>query len=81
MSGDETLQDLHDESDSELEDEEEPILSVNIDPSKLTPLSPEVISKQVSTSGRAMRLVCSFAFSRLPSTWVSTRRVTCRLGV
>jgi len=81
MSGDETLQDLHDESDSELEDEEEPILSINIDPSKLTPLSPEVISKQVSTPNCVMRLVYSYAFFRLPLTWVSTRSVTCRLGV
>lgn len=49
MSGDETLQ-KHEESDSEEEEEaEEPevVPSVEIDPSKLTPLSPEVISKQV----------------------------------
>lgn len=47
MSGDETLQ-KHEESDSEEEEEaEEVVPSVEIDPSKLTPLSPEVISKQV----------------------------------
>lgn len=49
MSGDETRQKTHDESDSESEDEEalDNIPKVEIDPSKLTPLSPEVISKQV----------------------------------
>lgn len=50
MPGDETRQKTHDESDSESEDEDaiaETIAPVDIDPSKLTPLSPEVISKQV----------------------------------
>lgn len=49
MPGDETRQKTHDESDSESEDEDvvEAIAPVEIDPSKLTPLSPEVISKQV----------------------------------
>lgn len=48
MSGDETLQKTHEESDSEEEEEvEEVVPSIEIDPSKLTPLSPEVISKQV----------------------------------
>ena len=49
MPGDETKQKNHDESDSESEDEEvqEVFPSIDIDPSKLTPLSPEVISKQV----------------------------------
>lgn len=47
MSGDETLQKKHEESDSEEEEEAEVVPSVEIDPSKLTPLSPEVISKQV----------------------------------
>ena len=57
MPGDETKQKNHDESDSESEDEEvqEVFPSIDIDPSKLTPLSPEVISKQVgihnNTSG------------------------------
>lgn len=49
MSGDETLQ-KHEESDSEEEEEEDVVAAipkVEIDPSKLTPLSPEVISKQV----------------------------------
>ena len=51
MPGDETRQKTHDESDSESEDEDagapEAVAQVDIDPSKLTPLSPEVISKQV----------------------------------
>lgn len=48
MPGDETLN-KSDESASESEEEEEidHIPKVEVDPSKLTPLSPEVISKQV----------------------------------
>jgi hypothetical protein len=38
----------HDESDSEEEEEVEVAPKVDIDVTKLTPLSPEVISKQVS---------------------------------
>ena len=38
----------HDESDSEEEEEVEVVPNIDIDVSKLTPLSPEVISKQVS---------------------------------
>lgn len=52
MGGDETLQKHHDDSESSGEDEDvadEIIPKVEIDPSKLTPLSPEVISKQVSS--------------------------------
>ena len=48
----ETRQKPHDDSESEAEEEEEEetkIKTVEIDPSTLTPLSPEVISKQVST--------------------------------
>lgn len=50
MPGDETLQKHHDESESESEDEEvvENIPKIEVDVTKLTPLSPEVISKQVS---------------------------------
>lgn len=45
----ETRQKQHDDSDSEEEEEEEEkIPTVDIDPSTLTPLSPEVISKQVT---------------------------------
>ena len=49
MPGDETRQKSHDGSDSESEDEEvaDTLPKIDIDPSKLTPLSPEVISKQV----------------------------------
>jgi translation initiation factor 2 subunit 3 len=41
---------VHDESDSEGEEEDvkDAIPNIDIDASKLTPLSPEVISKQVS---------------------------------
>ena len=49
MPGDETLKKTHDESGSESEEEEivEAVPKIEIDPSTLTPLSPEVISKQV----------------------------------
>jgi translation initiation factor 2 subunit 3 len=50
MAGDETLQKEHEDSGSEDEDEEDVIPKVEIDPSTLTPLSPEVISKQVRLS-------------------------------
>lgn len=45
----ETRQKPYDDSDSEEEEEEEEekIQTVEVDPSTLTPLSPEVISKQV----------------------------------
>lgn len=48
MPGDETQQHHSDESDSEVEEEEE-IPQIEIDVTKLTALSPEVISKQVSS--------------------------------
>lgn len=72
MPGDETLQ-KHDGSDSEGEesDEEEAIPQVEIDPSKLTPLSPEVISKQVSRTRVAHEWLCSLG-KRLPLIWVGT---------
>lgn len=50
MPGDETLQKLEEDSDSEEEkdvEEVEAVPKVEIDVTKLTPLSPEVISKQV----------------------------------
>jgi translation initiation factor 2 subunit 3 len=51
MAGDETLQKEHEDSGSEEEEDVAEIIpKVEIDPSKLTPLSPEVISKQVSQS-------------------------------
>ena len=46
MPGDETRQHHSDESDSEVEEEEE-IPFIEVDITKLTALSPEVISKQV----------------------------------
>ena len=51
MSGDETRQKPEDASDSEEEDEPiaDAIPEVDVDVTKLTPLSPEVISKQVSS--------------------------------
>ena len=65
MPGDETRQKNHEESDSESEDEEvqEVFPAIDIDPSKLTPLSPEVISKQVgihiSASGYTDSRTCT----------------------
>lgn len=48
MSDEETHQKRHDESDSEDSDDEvEDVPKIDVDPSTLTPLSPEVISKQV----------------------------------
>ncbi|KAI0759105.1 initiation factor eIF2 gamma, C terminal-domain-containing protein [Fomes fomentarius] len=49
-TGDETISKTHDESDSEEESDVQPIVKVDIDSSKLTPLSPEVISKQATTT-------------------------------
>jgi translation initiation factor 2 subunit 3 len=49
MPIDENLRKSHEESDSEEDEELETVPQVDIDVSKLTPLSPEVISKQVST--------------------------------
>ncbi|KAH0834185.1 hypothetical protein J3R83DRAFT_11497 [Lanmaoa asiatica] len=47
MSDEETLQKRHDESDSEDSDDDvEDVPKIDVDPSTLTPLSPEVISKQ-----------------------------------
>ncbi|KAG1869042.1 hypothetical protein DFJ58DRAFT_857442 [Suillus subalutaceus] len=50
MSDEETLQKHHEESDSEEEEEEQldDVPKIDIDISKLTPLSPEVISKQAT---------------------------------
>lgn len=48
MPGDETLQNRPTGDESESEDEDEAVIPhVDIDITKLTPLSPEVISKQV----------------------------------
>jgi hypothetical protein len=55
MPGDETRQHHSDESDSEVEEEEE-IPHIEVDVTKLTALSPEVISKQV----RSLQIFCGF---------------------
>ena len=55
MPGDETQEQHSDEFDSEVEEEEE-ISLVEVDATKLTALSPEVISKQV----RLLRVVRGF---------------------
>ena len=48
MPGDEKFKKFDSESESESDDEEIDVIpNVEVDPSKLTPLSPEVISKQV----------------------------------
>ena len=49
MPTDDKSRNHHDESDSEEEEEVEIVPKVDIDVTKLTPLSPEVISKQVSS--------------------------------
>lgn len=49
MPGDEKLRKDHDESDSDEEEELEIVPQIDIDVTKLSALSPEVISKQVST--------------------------------
>ncbi|KAG8215395.1 hypothetical protein J3R82DRAFT_8996 [Butyriboletus roseoflavus] len=60
MSDEETLQKRHDESDSEESDDDvEDVPKVDIDPSTLTPLSPEVISKQATINlGMQTKRVC-----------------------
>ena len=49
MPGDEKMRKDHDESESDEEEELEVVPQVDIDVTKLSALSPEVISKQVST--------------------------------
>ena len=50
MPGDEKLRNDHKESDSDEEEELEVVPQVDIDVTKLSALSPEVISKQVRTN-------------------------------
>jgi ribosome maturation protein Sdo1 len=61
MADEETRQKREEESESEEEEEDvvETIPKIEIDPSKLTPLSPEVISKQVSTARLYVRFFVS----------------------
>ena len=50
MPGDEKLRKDHEESDSDEEEELEVVPQIDIDVTKLSALSPEVISKQVRTN-------------------------------
>ena len=59
MPSDEKSRKHHEESDSEEDEEVEIVPKVDIDVSKLTPLSPEVISKQVSAD--CLRISLSFS--------------------
>lgn len=72
MPGDETRQHHSDESDSEVEEEEE-IPHVEVDVTKLTALSPEVISKQVRSIQviGGFQMVTDLSWSDRPRlTWV-----------
>jgi translation initiation factor 2 subunit 3 len=66
MPGDDKLRKDHEESDSEEEEEVEVVPKVDIDVSKLTPLSPEVISKQVSADRSRISLSFLSNVLRLP---------------
>jgi translation initiation factor 2 subunit 3 len=66
MPGDEKLRKDHEESDSEEEEEVEIAPKVDIDVSELTPLSPEVISKQVSADRSRISLSFLSNVTRLP---------------
>ena len=66
MPGEETLRKDHEESDSEEEEEVEDVPKVDIDVTKLTPLSPEVISKQVSADRSPFSLPFLSNVLRLP---------------
>jgi translation initiation factor 2 subunit 3 len=66
MPGDEKLRKDHEESDSEEEDELEVIPQIDIDVTKLSALSPEVISKQVSTNRVRIYSLNIKGVSRLP---------------
>lgn len=72
MPGDETRQHQSDESDSEVEEEEEfPLIEVDV--TKLTALSPEVISKQVCSLQifRSLGMVADWLrWARPRLTWV-----------
>ncbi len=70
MPGDETRRKVDEESDSEDESDTEQIVKIDIDPSKLTPLSPEVISKQVRLRTSSV-VSCSYTLTSRPRlTWV-----------
>ena len=72
MTDDRIHDKAHEDSDSESveSDVEETFTKIDVDPSKLTPLSPEVISKQVCTN---LALWCSdISISHFPSRPPST---------
>jgi hypothetical protein len=66
MPGDEKLRKDHEESDSDEEEEVETVPKLDIDLTKLTPLSPEVISKQVSADRSRFSLPFLRNLPRLP---------------
>jgi translation initiation factor 2 subunit 3 len=66
MPTDEKLRKDHEESDSDEEEDVETIPKLDIDVSKLTPLSPEVISKQVSADRSRFSLPFLRNLLRLP---------------
>ena len=66
MPGDETLQKREEDSESEEEEDEvEDVPMVDVDVTKLTPLSPEVISKQVCNKVRHLVCIINSRTSRL----------------
>ena len=66
MPGDEKLKKDHEESDSDEEEEVEVVPQIDIDVTKLSALSPEVISKPVSTNSIRICSVILMGVSRLP---------------
>ena len=66
MPGDEKLKKDHEESDSDEEEEPEVVPQIDIDVTKLSALSPEVISKQVRTNDVRICSVILKGVSRLP---------------
>ena len=72
MPGDEKLKKEHEESDSDEEDELEVVPQIDIDVTKLSALSPEVISKQVRTDRLSIYSLILEDFFRLPLILVRT---------
>ena len=66
MPGDEKLKKDHEESDSDEEEEPEVVPQIDIDVTKLSALSPEVISKQVRTNDVRICSVILKDITRLP---------------
>ena len=71
MSDEETRQKRNDESESEDSDDDvEDVPKIDVDPSTLTPLSPEVISKQVRALFASQNWSLQRRMRRQRSTWV-----------